>query len=131
MIDEKKGEVKRFRLEHKKTGKSIASIQMIKEKTMVVEFDEKGKFFTDVIAKDVIRSHIQTQEQTILGYVHVRKGDRLSDEINEPNIFLAITDAEVYNLEGELLHTSDFLAVNREQIVWLMPVEKRKSREGW
>ena len=97
---------------------------------MVVEFDEKGKFFTDVIAKDVIRSHIQTREQTILGFVHVRKGDRLSDEINEPNIFLAITDAEVYNLEGELLHTSDFLAVNREQIVWLMPVEKRKSREG-
>jgi hypothetical protein len=97
---------------------------------MVVEFDEKGKFFTDVIAKDVIRSHIQTREQTILGYVHVRKGDRLSDEINEPNIFLAITEAEVYNLEGELLHTSAFLAVNREQIVWLMPVEKRKSREG-
>ena len=97
---------------------------------MVVEFDEKGKFFTDVIAKDVIRSQIQTREQTILGYVHVRKGDRLSDEINQPSIFLAVTDAEVYNLEGELLHTSDFLAVNREQIVWLMPVEKRKSREG-
>lgn len=96
---------------------------------MVIEYDEKGKFFTDIVVKDVIRSHIQTREQTIVGYVHVRKGDRLSDEINQPSIFMAVTNAEVYSLDGELLHTSDFLAVNREQIVWLMPVEKRKSTE--
>jgi hypothetical protein len=94
---------------------------------MVVEYDEKGKFFTDIIVKDVIRSHIQTQEHTILGYVHVRKGDRLSDEINQPSIFLAVTDAEIYSQDGERLYSSDFLAVNREQIVWLMPVEERKE----
>jgi hypothetical protein len=97
---------------------------------MVVEYDENGKFFTDIIPKDVIRSHIQTRKQTIVGYVHVRKGDRLSDEINQPSIFLAVTEAEIYDLSGELLHTSDFLAVNREQIVWLMPIEERKSRES-
>jgi hypothetical protein len=94
---------------------------------MVVEYDEKGKFFTDVIVKDVIRSHIQTQEHTILGNVHVRKGERLSDGINQPDIFLAVTDVEIYNQEGEKIYASDFLAVNREHIVWLMPIEERED----
>jgi hypothetical protein len=91
---------------------------------MVVEYDEKGKYYTDVISKDVILSDIQTQTHHIRGYVHVRKGDRLSDEINSTNVFLAITDAEIYSPEGEILHTCKFLAVNRGQIVWLMPIEE-------
>lgn len=95
---------------------------------MALEFDEKGKFFTEVISKDVILSHIQTVTHRIRGYVHVRMGERLSDEINNANLFLAVTDAEIYSLEGEILYTSDFLAVNREHIVWMMPLEKPQDR---
>lgn len=95
---------------------------------MVVEYDEKGKFFTDVIVKDIVRSHIQIASGYILGNIHVRKGDRLSDEINQSNTFLAVTGAEIYGQDGEKLHTSDFLVVNREHIVWLMPIEERKER---
>ena len=91
---------------------------------MVVEYDEKGKFFTDVITKDLILTHIQTQTHRIRGYVHVRKGDRLSDEINCASTFLAVTNAEIYNLDGVILHTSDFLAINRGHIVWLMPIDE-------
>ena len=47
---------------------------------MVFEYDDKGKFFTEVITKDRILSRIQTKTHDIRGYVHVRKGDRLSDE---------------------------------------------------
>ena len=90
---------------------------------MGVEYDEKGKFFTEYISKDAIYSHIQTQEHYIKGYVHVRKDERLSDEINKDNTFLAVTKAEIYSQEGEMLFTSDFLAVNRSQIVWLMPLD--------
>ena len=95
---------------------------------MVVEYDEKGKFFTDVISKDVILSHIQTQTHHIRGYVHVRRGERLSDEINNPNVFLAVTDAEIINPQGEILYTSKFLAVNRGHIVWLMPIEELQRK---
>ena len=91
---------------------------------MVVEYDEKGKFFTDVITKDLILTHIQTHTHRIRGYVHVRKGDRLSDEINCDNTFLAVTNAEIYNLDGVILHTSEFLAINRGQIVWVMPIDE-------
>ena len=91
---------------------------------MIVEYDEKGKFFTDVISKDVVFSHIQTHSNQIHGYVHVRKGDRLSDEINGTNSFLAVTDVEICNLGGEVLYKSKFLAVNRSHIIWLMPIDE-------
>ncbi len=91
---------------------------------MQIEYDEKGKLFTEVIAKDKIWCHIQAESYYILGNVHVRVGDRLSDELNRENNFLAITEAEVYSPGGELLYSNNFLAVNRKHVVWLMPVEK-------
>lgn len=94
---------------------------------MAIEYDEKGKFFTDVIAKEVIRSEIQTVTHHIKGYVHVRRGDRLSDEINQPNVFLPVTRAEIFNSAGEKLYDCDFLAINRQHIIWLMPVEEHEN----
>jgi Family of unknown function (DUF6812) len=91
---------------------------------MSIEYDEKGKFFTDVISKEVIRSEIQLVTHLVRGNVHVRKGDRLSDEINLPNLFLPVTKAEIYSLDGNKLYSCDFLAVNRDHIVWLMPFEQ-------
>lgn len=90
---------------------------------MVLEFDEKGKFYTEVISKDEVLSNIQTLTHRIRGNVHVRKDERLSDEINKDNHFLAVTNAEIYSPEGEILYTCDFLAINREHIIWLMPIE--------
>lgn len=95
---------------------------------MVLDFDDKGKYFTEVITKDKIISHIQMGAYRIRGNVHVRRGDRLSDELNRENKFLAVTDAEIFSQAGELLYITDFLAINREHIVWLMPlVEQEKE----
>ncbi len=97
---------------------------------MAIEYDEKGKFFTDVIKKEEVWSQIQTNMHRIEGYLHIRIGERLSDEINADQLFLPVTDAEVYSLEGALLFTSDFLAVNRGQIIWLMPVKDHREKTG-
>jgi hypothetical protein len=94
---------------------------------MALEFDEKGKFYTDVITKEEVLTQIQTLTHCIRGFVHVRKGERLSDEINNASLFLALTNVEIYSLEGEIIFTSDFLAINREHIVWLMPIEENKT----
>jgi hypothetical protein len=94
----------------------------------VFEIDEKGKFFTEVITKDKVIAHIQTDDFRIRGYVHVRRGERLSDELNKENKFLAVTDAEIFSTDGELLFISDFLAINREHIVWLMPLEESQKK---
>jgi hypothetical protein len=98
---------------------------------MVFDVDQKGKFFTEVITKDKVNSHIQMGAYRIRGNVHVRRGDRLSDELNQENKFLAVTNAEIFSQAGELLYITDFLAINRDHIVWLMPLmEQEKQAVG-
>ena len=94
---------------------------------MAIQFDEKGKYFTEVISKDTVLSHIQTPTGYIRGFVYVRKGTRFSDEINSMNNFLAVTKAEVYDLDGTVIHMTDFLVINREHIVWLMPLDEHRE----
>ena len=93
---------------------------------MVLNIDAKGKYFTDVITKDKVNSHIQMGTFRIRGNVHVRRGDRLSDEINQENKFLAVTEVEIFSPDGELLYITDFLAINREHIIWLMPLAEQE-----
>ena len=38
---------------------------------------------------------------------------------------MAITKAEILTPDGQVVFSSDFLVVNRAQIVWLMPLEDR------
>jgi hypothetical protein len=97
---------------------------------MMIEYDEKGKFYTDVISKDVVLSLIQMQDYLIKGYIHVCKGKRLSDEINKDNNFLAVTSVEIYSPNGEILFTSEFVAINLNQILWLMPIEESQKMSG-
>ncbi len=97
---------------------------------MGVEYDEKGKYFTEFISKDAVFSHIQMQDHYIRGYVHVRRDERLSDEINKENHFIAVTKAEICDQDGEIRFSCDFLAVNRNQIVWLMPINESMNEAG-
>jgi Family of unknown function (DUF6812) len=90
---------------------------------MTVEFDEKGKFFTDVVSKVAIPAIVQTTQHLIHGKVHVRRDERLKDELDRDELFLAITDASIIGADGQTLHQSRFLAVRRSQIVWVMPAQ--------
>lgn len=77
----------------------------------------KGKFFTPRITKDAVTAFVRTPGKIIIGSVHVRPGNRLTDEMNsDPSAFLPITDARVYRAEDEsfLLQTSFLLAAYRE-----------------
>lgn len=87
-------------------------------------YNEKGKFFTDVITKDAVPSTIQTIMHRIRGNVYVRPNERLKDELENTKKFLAITDAKVYDLRGNLLYSSKFITVNLDHIIWLLPDEE-------
>lgn len=97
------------------------------EKDMTLEFDEKGKIFTDVVSKIAIPAVIQTTEQLIKGNVHVRRDERLKDELDRDQLFLAITDASVIGTDGQPLYQARFLAVRRAQIVWVMPATESED----
>jgi hypothetical protein len=93
---------------------------------MFANFDNKGKTFTNVITKKPVAVHIQTISQLIKGLVHVRPDERLKDELNHSELFIAVTDAQIYSLDGKQIHQCDFLAVNRTQIVWLFQDNERQ-----
>jgi hypothetical protein len=90
---------------------------------MSILFEEKGKIFTNVIQKQAKIAIIQTLTHRIQGEVHIKEGERLKDELVNSDPFLAITNAVVYSSQGELLYKSQFLVLNRDHVVWLIPQE--------
>ena len=88
---------------------------------MTIEYDEKGKYFTEVVSKVAIPAVVQTTEHLIRGNIHVRRDERFKDELDRDELFLAMTDANVIGHDGQTLHQTRFMAVRRAQIVWVMP----------
>ena len=94
---------------------------------MTIEFDDKGKIFTDIVSKVAIPAVVQTTEHLIRGNVHVRRDERLKDELDRDKMFLAMTDASVIGADGQTLYQARFLAVRRAQIVWVMPANETED----
>ncbi len=90
---------------------------------MSIQYDEKGKFFTDVVSKVPVDAVVQTTAQLIRGKIHVHEGERLKNELDRDEPFLAMTDASILDANGEVQFQAAFLAVRRSQIVWVLPDE--------
>ena len=91
---------------------------------MTFEFDDKGKFYTDLIKKDSVPATVMTVTHKITGIIYVRPDQRIKDELDVDEKFLAITDATVYSKDGEVVAHCGFIAVQRNQIVWVIPDSK-------
>jgi hypothetical protein len=89
-----------------------------------IEYDEKGKFYTNVIPKVPVPVNLQTTNQFIRGFVHVRQGERLKDELDRNELFLAVTSASILGADGKVQFEAPFIVVRREQIIWIMPDEE-------
>lgn len=88
---------------------------------MTIEFDDNGKFFTDIISKTPIPAMIQTVTHRIHGNIHVGQDRRLKDELDLPEKFIAITDAVIYLSDGQVLFQANFVALQRNEIIWVIP----------
>ena len=95
---------------------------------MTIEYDEKGKRFTDIVTKKPVYATVQTTTHLMRGHIHVRRDQRIKDELDVNESFLAVTDVTVLNAEGQPLFQAPFLAVRRSHIVWVVP-EQDKSEE--
>ncbi len=94
---------------------------------MVTQYDEKGKIFTQVISKKPVPVIVQTTHHTIRGILHVRPSERIIDELNASIQFIAITEANVLDPQGNLLYKSNFLTLNKEHVIWIIPDEEIQS----
>jgi len=88
---------------------------------MTIEFDDNGKFFTDIISKTPVPVLIQTTTHRIHGNIHISQERRLKDELDLPERFIAITDAIIYLADGQILYQANFLALRRGEIIWVIP----------
>lgn len=91
---------------------------------MSIEYDEKGKIFTDIVSKDAVHATVQTTTHLLQGYIHVRRDQRIKDELDRDKDFLALTDVSILGSNGQSLFQAPFLAVRRAHIVWVMPEGK-------
>ena len=94
---------------------------------MTISYDDKGKIYTNVISKEAVETRIQTTTHLIEGQIHVRLDCRIKDELELDEPFLAVTNGRVYNAEHKLLFSTKFIAVRRDQIVWVVPVTDIES----
>lgn len=97
---------------------------------MTIEYDEKGKFYTNVITKVPTPVVIQTATHLVRGWVHVHRGERLKDELERDEEFIAVTNASIHDSEDKIIFSGPFLAVQRSQIVWMMPTGEESQQEG-
>jgi hypothetical protein len=88
---------------------------------MSIQYDEKGKFYTELVPKIAVQAVLQTTSQLVRGKVHVRKGERLKDELDRDELFLAVTDASITGPNGQVQFQAPFIAVRRSQIIWIFP----------
>jgi Family of unknown function (DUF6812) len=96
---------------------------------MTFEYDEKGKIFTDIVSKESVSATVQTTTHMIRGHLHVRRDQRIKDELDLNENFLAMTDVSVLGSDGQPLFQAPFLAVRRSHIIWVLP-EQNQSEEN-
>lgn len=96
---------------------------------MYTQFEEKGKIFTQVVNKEPVEVLIQTSMHRIQGVIHVIPEGRLRDELNQNEPFLPLTDVKVMDLSGNVQYQTSFLAINRSQIHWVLPIGEVKTEE--
>jgi hypothetical protein len=64
---------------------------------------------------------ILTGTYRVKGYIHLVPNARVTDYMVESKDFIAITDAEVWELEGRQVLTAAFLNVSRQHIEVIVP----------
>jgi len=97
---------------------------------MTIEYDDKGKIFTDIVSKIAIYATIQTTTHLMRGRIHVRRDQRFKDELDLDESFLALTDVSVLAPDGQVLFQAPFMALKRTHIVWVIPEQNNGEEKN-
>ncbi len=79
-------------------------------------------------SKEKIKVVILTGLYRIEGEMHLVTGSRLTDIVNvKTKDFFPITNAKIFTESGEVLYSLNYVAVNREEIVAIFPIEDLRN----
>lgn len=91
---------------------------------MEYRVDQKGKFFTEHVTKRSVPVVACIGELIVRGTIHLTTDNRLKDELNAEEPFIAITQAQVSERRGKRpLYKTEALIVNKAHINWIFPRE--------
>lgn len=76
--------------------------------------------------KDKVQVFILTRHYRIKGYIAQFSNTRLTDYIIESKSFIAVTDAEVMDIDGKKIFATPFLNVQRDRIEIITPADMVK-----
>jgi hypothetical protein len=85
-------------------------------------------FKADQISKEPMPVVIRTPTELIEGEFHVRGTLRMMDEIRFEEKFIAVTKAVIFKPDGVKLLKTNFMAINRDEIIWMAPKKEVESR---
>ncbi len=94
---------------------------------MSIRYNDRGKFFTNVITKETVPAIMQTLVTSVQGDLHVRVNERVKDELNRGEQFLAVTNAVIYDLKGQRLYETNFMLINRDHVVCIIPDDENTT----
>lgn len=97
---------------------------------MTIEYDDKGKIFTEIVSKISVNATLQTTTHMLKGRIHIHRDQRVKDELDLNEKFLALTDVTVLGADGQTLFHAPFLAVHRAHIIWVLPEQKTGEELG-
>ena len=87
--------------------------------------DERGKFFTERVSKQRVEVLIATVFGHVRGYVHVARGQRLKDMLNNSiEQFIAVTDATISARNGEEPEEVKLAVLNKQHLFSVIPVDE-------
>lgn len=96
-----------------------------------VGFEDSGDFDdADQDISDKTEVIICTKDFRIRGRVALVPGARLTDFIVEAHQFIAVTDVEVKDAQGNSVLQTPFLDLNRDHIVFILPAEFAKLSDA-
>ena len=96
---------------------------------MDYRINEKGKVFTTRVTKRGVPVVTQVGNTILEGMTHLTLDNRLKDELNSEEKFIAITDAQVREVGTELaLRKAAVVIINTAQIVWITPTGPEQSQ---
>ena len=91
---------------------------------MEFRVDPNGKVFTDHVRKETVPCILQTITHRIRGHIFKLPENRIKDDFNDATEgFIAVTQAEVLDLNDHAIAQAEFLMVNKDHVVWVLPAE--------
>lgn len=96
----------------------------------MLEFNERGKIFTDIVRKEPVKALVHVPGYVIQGEIYVHPEKRVKDELDAVGDFLPVTDAEVSDMSGTVLYRTDFIAVGKAQILFVIPFDDLNAQEA-